>query len=223
MSFLREIFGPSKDEIWQQLANEIGAEFVEGGVWQGSKVVATVKEWTITLDTYKVSNSKTYTTYTRMRAPYVNKDGFRFTIYRKGFFSEIGKFFGMQDIKIGDVWFDQNFIIQGNDEVKIKQLLENPSIRQLIQAQPSIYFHVSEDKGWFGDKFPEGVDELSFQTFGVIKDMARLKSLYNLFAETLNRLCYMGSAYEDDPNAIAPIEEPIAEAEIEEPIAETVT
>jgi hypothetical protein len=25
-------FGPSKDEVWRQLSEEIGAEFVEGGM-----------------------------------------------------------------------------------------------------------------------------------------------------------------------------------------------
>ncbi|HBO44212.1 MAG TPA: DUF3137 domain-containing protein, partial [Planctomycetaceae bacterium] len=47
--------------------------------------------------------------------------------------------------------------------------------------------------------FPEGVDELWFQVIGVITDIDRLKSLYYLFAETLNHLCHIGSAYEDDP------------------------
>ena len=30
-------FGPSKDEMWRQLSQEIGAEFVLGGLWDGSK------------------------------------------------------------------------------------------------------------------------------------------------------------------------------------------
>ena len=47
-------FGPSKDEVWRQLCNEIGAEFVEGGFWKGSKVQAHVGPWTVTLDTYTV-------------------------------------------------------------------------------------------------------------------------------------------------------------------------
>jgi hypothetical protein len=33
----------------------------------------------------------------------------------------------------------------------------------------------------------------------VIKDLERLKQLYELFAETLGELCRMGSAYESDP------------------------
>jgi hypothetical protein len=89
MGILRELFGPSKEEIWRQLSAETGAHYVEGGVWKGSKVVARHGQWTITLDTITESSGDTSSTYTRMRAPYVNKDGFRFTICRKGFFSDL--------------------------------------------------------------------------------------------------------------------------------------
>jgi hypothetical protein len=200
MSFLRQVFGPSQQEVWQQLCSEIGADFIEGGFWRGDKVQARVKEWVITLDTYTVSNGKTSTTYTRMRAPYVNSDGFRFTIYRKGLFSELGRLLGMQDIEIGDPEFDRDFIIKGNNEAQVLALFANPKIRQLIQAQPSIYLQVKDDEGWFSQSFPEGVDELYFQVIGIIKDVERLKSLYELFAETLDHLCHIGSAYERGPD-----------------------
>jgi hypothetical protein len=204
MSFLRKVFGPSQEEIWQQLCNEIGAEFVQGGLWKGNKVVARVKEWTITLDTYSqtTSTGKTTTTYTytRLRAPYVNQDGFRFKIYRRGLFEGLRKFFGGQDIQVGYPDFDDDFIIKGNNPLKVVQLFANPKIRQLIQAQPQILFEVKDDEGWFSAKFPEGVDELYFQVSGTIKDVARLKLLYDLFAETLNHLCEIGSAYEGNPN-----------------------
>ncbi len=75
MGTLRKIFGPSKEEVWTRLSEEIEADFIDGGFLRGDKVVAKVREWVITLDTYTVSTGKTSTTYTRMRAPYVNIDG----------------------------------------------------------------------------------------------------------------------------------------------------
>jgi hypothetical protein len=200
MNILRKIFGPSKEEVWQQLCKEIGAEYIDRGVWKGNKVVAKTKEWTITLDTYTVSTGKSHVTFTRIRAPYVNADGFRFKIYRKGIFSAIGKYFGMQDIEVGYPDFDRDFIIKGTDESKLRSLFNNATIRQLIQRQPDISFEVNDDEGWFTEKFPEGVDELYFQVVGIIKEVDRLKSLYELFSETLNHLCHIGSAYENDPN-----------------------
>ena len=145
------------------------------------------------------SNGKTSISYTRMRAPYVNKDGFRFRIYRRGWLSELGKYLGMQDIEVGHPEFDRDFIIKGNDESKVRALFANTRIRQLIQAEPSIHLQVKDDDGWFGASFPEGVDELRLELPGMITDVAHLRRLYELFAETLNHLCHIGSAYEDDP------------------------
>ncbi|GAB3882172.1 DUF3137 domain-containing protein [Spirosoma agri] len=200
MNALKELFGPYKDDVWRELAREIKADFVDGNFWRGSKVQATVNEWTITLDTYVVSTGKVYITYTQMRAPYVNKDGFRFKIYRKGFFSELGKKLGMQDVEIGYSDFDEQFIIQGNDDDKLRRLFDNTRIRQLIDTQTDISLEVRDDDGWLSTHFPEDVDQLTFKVVGVIKDIERLKQLYELFAETLNHLCRIGSAYENDPN-----------------------
>ena len=200
MTVLRKLFGPSKQEIWRQLCAEINARYVEGSFWKGDKVQATHGPWMITLDTYVVSNGKTTIAYTRMRAPYVNPDGFHFTIYRKGLFSEIGKWFGMQDIEIGDEAFDRDFILKSNQEPKVRDLLAGSKIRELINRQPEIYFAVKDDEGVFRSGFPEGVDELYFQVVGVIKDVERLKLLYELFSETLDQLCRIGSAYEVAPN-----------------------
>jgi len=200
LAILKNLFGPSRQEIWKQLCTEIGAQYVDGGFWKGDKVQATHGPWTITLDTYTVSNGKTSTTYTRMRAPFVNTESFRFTVYRKGIFSDIGKWFGMQDIEIGDEAFDRDFILKSNQELKLQELLGSSGLRDLIDRQPEIYFAVKDDEGYFGSSFPEGVDELYFQVVGVIKDVERLKLLYELFSETLEQLCRIGSANENAPN-----------------------
>jgi len=199
MSILRQIFGPSKEEMWSQLSREIGAEYQPGGFFKEGKVVLTHREWQITLDTYTVSTGKSHVTFTRIRAPFVNPDGFRFNIYRKGIFSGIARLLGTQDIEIGDAYFDDEFIIQSSSQDLVYRLLSNLEIRQLIQNQPDIHFEVKDDEGWFLNKFPEGVDELYFQTSGVITDVGRLKALFDLFAAVLDQLCRFGSGYETDP------------------------
>ena len=203
MSKRKSIFGPSKDEIWTQIAADIGGEFIEGGFWGKDVLIYKHGEWQILLDTYTVTTSTgtttTTTTYTRMRAPFVNKDGLYFKISRAGFFSSIGKFFGMQDIEIGDPFFDKEFVIKGNDPEKIKLLLADDRIKELCQLQPRIHLSIKDDEGWFGSDFPEGVDELFFQCVGVIKETALLKALFGLFCLVLERLVAIDSAYEDDP------------------------
>ena len=202
MSLLRNLFGPSKDEIWKQVASDIGGNFTPGDFWTGrSRVEAAHGQWTVLLDLYVVSNGKSSSTYTRIRAPYMNPDGFQFNIYRHGIFSGLGKKLGMQDVTVGFPQFDEDFIIKGNDEAKLRLLFADAKLRDLISAQPDIHFCVKADTDnfWGGRNFPPGVDELHFQVGGVIKDPVLLKRLFDLFAETLDQLCRMGSAYEKDP------------------------
>lgn len=199
MGLLREVFGPSREEVWSQLSREIGADYEEGGFFKNGKVVLSHRQWEITLDTYTVHTGKSHITYTRMRAPFVNRDGFRFKIYRKNVFSGIGKLFGVQDVEVGDAFFDDQFVVQGEPEHLVRSLLTNGMIRQLIQNQRNIHFQIKDDEGLFKKKFPQGVDELYFEVVGVIKDRGRLKSLFDLFALVLDELCRLGSAYEDAP------------------------
>ena len=200
MGILKSIFGPSKNEIWSQIAADMGEEFIEGGFLKGSPaLVYKHGEWQIRLDTYTKDSGNSNRTYTRVRAPFINKDELYFKIYREGFFSDIGKFLGMQDIKTGDPFFDEQFIIKSNNRKKLKLFLADPKMKELIQGQPKIHLEIRDDEGWFGADFPEGVDELYFECVGVIEETERLKSLFDLFSVSLMRLVQIDSAYEDDP------------------------
>ena len=80
---------------------------------------------------------------------------------------------------------------------RVRRLFDNEKIRHLIDAQPRIRLSVKGHDGWLS-KFPAGVDELYFQAAGVIKDLAQLQTLFDLFAEILQQVCHEGKAYEDD-------------------------
>src|SRR4030042_6144433 len=147
MGILRGLFGPSKDEIWSQLSQEIGADYQPGGFFKECKVTLSHRQWQVTLDTYTVSTGKSSVTDTRIRAPFVNPDGFRFNIYRKGIFTGIAKLMGTQDIEIGDSYFDDEFVIQSSSEDLVRRLLASIGIRQLIQKQPDIHFEVKDEEG----------------------------------------------------------------------------
>ena len=197
MSLLKALFGPSQEEIWRQLSSEVGGHFHEGGLFSHAAVQARTDDWIITLDTYTQSTGNMHQTYTRLRAPYFNPEGFRFEIYRAGIFSGLGKALGTQDIEVGHPRFDRDFVIKGNAPRRVRRLFDNEKIRDLIDAQPKIHLSVKGHDGWFG-KFPAGVDELHFQSAGTIKDRAQLRTLFDLFAEVLQQVCHDGKAYEDD-------------------------
>lgn len=194
---------PRKKEIWQQLAKRIQADYVNKGFWEGDRVEAHVDNWIVVLDTHRVTTGKSSsTTYTRMRVPFVNLDNFYFKVYRKGFFSGVEQMLGLQDINIGCDDFDKDFTIKSNDEKKVKQLFSNEKIRRLIQDQPNINLQIQDYEGLSSASFPKGVDELYFKVKGIIKDIDRLKELYELFAEVLKELCNIGSASSEKPGII---------------------
>lgn len=200
MSGLRQrLFGHGRREMWRQLSEHLGADFIDGGAWRGDKVVATHKQWTITLDKYVVSTGKVTVVYTRMRAPYVNPDGFRFTVYPRGFVSDIATWFGMQDVEVYQPQFDRDWIIKGTSERQLRELFSNERIRNLLATQPTIRLSVKDDEGWFGPEFPDGVDELHALRLGIVTNIEELKQLYELFTVTLDELCRIGSAYDYVP------------------------
>ena len=196
MSFLRTLFGPSRKEVWRQLSREVDGQFHDGGFFKASAVQARSHDWIITLDTYTTGNGKSSQTWTRLRAPFFNPEGFRFEIRRASVFSGLGKAMGMQDVEVGHRRFDDDFVIKGNAQRRLRRLFDNAEIRRLIDAQPRIHLSVKGHDAWFG-KFPAGMDELHFQAHGVIKDLARLRNLFDLFTEVLRQVAHEGRAEDD--------------------------
>lgn len=196
---LRALFGPGKEEIWRAVASTVGGTYVEGGLLGADAVRAEVRDWTLTLDTYTSSSGEHSTTYTRMRAPFVNREGLRFRITTASIFSKVAKLFGVQDIEIGHDTFDRHFVVQGNDEERVRALFSNPRVRALLFAQPKVRLEVKDDEGLLGKSYGEHVDVLSFEVPEVVKDVARLRGLFLLFAEVLDEVCHGAAAYQDLP------------------------
>ncbi len=194
---LQSLFGPSRREVWRQLSRELDGRFHEGGMFSPSAVQARSGDWTITLDTFTTGDGKSNQTYTRLRAPWFNPESFRFTVYRASVFSGMGKALGMQDVEVGHARFDRDFVIKGTSARRLRQLFDNRRIRHLIDTQPRIHLSVKGRDGWFG-KYPPGMDELHFQALGVIKDIARLRNLFELYTEVLWQISHGGRAHEDD-------------------------
>ena len=43
MGLLKSLFGPSKDEIWSQISNDIGGEYIDGGFWKKNDLLGEIK------------------------------------------------------------------------------------------------------------------------------------------------------------------------------------
>lgn len=198
MSLLHALFGPSKDEIWSQIASEIGGQYIGAEFWDSGKLIYRHKQWSIRLDTTR-RGGKNKTTYTRLVAPFINKDGLYFSISRANMLSDLVSKFVLNDIPIGDDYFDKNFVIKGNSPEKMKQLLASDNLKNLIIAQPNINVQIDRMNNFFSG-VPKEIDQLYFECRGLVTDKLVLLNLFDIFCEILNRLVVIDSAYENDPN-----------------------
>jgi hypothetical protein len=223
-----KVFQPSGNETtWKRLASELDGDFIPGHMVWPDRVVAKVRPWTITLESWgprgtvetrrapatlepwRAPRQYMSRTRTRIAAPYVRVDPFHFRItddiLKRGclsgcLFMGLDKLVKGQDIALGYREFDPDLIVKSNDELKARAIFANPRIRQLIQLQPAVTLYVS---GGFSlpliRRQRRQVARLVFVEEPLITDVERLKSLFELFGETLDELCRIGSASDEDP------------------------
>jgi hypothetical protein len=198
-------FGDHHEQMWQEMATAMGGDFINEEGWSKDEVRIKDGPWTVYLDIVSHCGYRSEAKYTRIRAPFVNKDGFRFNIHQRGHFEAvlqaigIDKFLGSA-IEIGIEEIDKRLVVHANDEVKIRKLLASHRIRALAQGRLEMNLQVKPNDGDFGPEFPDGVDELYLEVEDVVTDVDMLKGLFVLFAEILHHLCHIDSAYEDDPH-----------------------
>jgi hypothetical protein len=195
-----QIFSLERDNIWRQLAADLGAHFERAGIWQLPLVRLQHRSWMIVLDSWKRTSfvNRTGVYCIRIRSQFLNRNGFWFTVYPEGVLSTARKWLGMQDVAVGHERFDGEFIIQGNDESQLKALFENPSLRFALAGLPTVHFSIADSEHSFWG-VPEGIDELCLVSDDDIPDLAGLKLLFELFTETLDELRRLGTIAESDP------------------------
>lgn len=194
------LWGVTRREAWQQLCAETGAQYINHSLLSEGRVEFNFQNWTIILDTYTITLGRYYrATYTRIRAPFQTRGGFRFKVYRKGIFNDLTKHFGAQTIEIGAHTFDEFFIVKSNDKPSAIQLFSSPRLQKLCCAQPQINLKIIGDDGFWGIPFPRGVEMLYFRAAAVITDVERLKHLFELFGEVLISLVELGIAEDSKP------------------------
>ena len=190
-------FREYRHEIWRVLRRDLDEA---GDNWKGTPITVHHGPFAVVLDVHTEGGGRTAHVVTRFRAPYINRDGFRFRIKRRTFMSDLATMLGAQDIQAGFEPFDEEFVLQANSKSAMCRLVKDESIRRELEILPVSLVEVRDDEGYFGPQFPGEVDELYMECDGRITAVADLEGLYELFADLLDRMCRIGTAYEDDPN-----------------------
>lgn len=170
----------------------MNGNFIERSYWESAKVEIMHHNRSIILDNYteyRTSGGQNFQQdYTRVLSTISNNSNFRFEIYQETFLSSITKIVGAQDVVIDNEEFDRRFRIKSNDELKVKSFLKDDGLKLQILSFKNINLQISDQKGIWCEKLPDGEFELSFFINGLVDDIEILKQIYKLFCAALNRL-----------------------------------
>ncbi len=180
------ILGPSRDEIWQTIAEATNGEFVKEKLFKTSCVKYSHETWSYYLDDYSIQVGNVPIIYTRLRAPFINKKGFDLTIYKKNIFSNISKVLGGQNITTGDMDFDEDWIVKGSNEQLVKSILKFSNIRELIKNEEKLKIEIKRVEGKVNKENQATESQITFLVQDYIKDEERVINLISLIENLLD-------------------------------------
>lgn len=148
----------------------------------------------IVVDTYTVSTGNSSVTYTRARGFYHVQVPLRCKVWKEGFFSRIGKSFGMQDIQVGRPTLDRDFVIQSDSPGHARSLLAGSRVGELLERDPKLQYQMQKRKR--SKKEPEDAPdgEVVVRIAEVVTDGDRLDTMLALCRETLDAVVRIGVA-----------------------------
>jgi hypothetical protein len=118
----------SLNNVYRSFAQRVGGTLQEGSLWSFPSVAFAHGGATVLLNVYS-TGGKHSTHYTQLMFTLYHSPTFRCEIYPEGFFQEIGKFFGMQDIEVGYRMFDDHFVVKSDDIESVRNFL-NAAVQQ---------------------------------------------------------------------------------------------
>jgi hypothetical protein len=205
MSILSNIFKSETKENWKQLALEIDADFVDGGIWDSDKVVLNYGKTKIVLCTHSINTGKSNTKYTRMKSQFTSKNGLTFSISSENFFTHLVKKIGFNDVEIGEFEFDDKMYIKSNNKQKVKSFLDSSIVKEnvfkVVTSSESVISIKRHDSLFlFTESDSANPFYVVLTKLGVESDIEILKQWFTLCKLTLDRLIAIEEAEDIDPN-----------------------
>lgn len=193
---LNDLLAHEADSAWSELATALGGEQV------GATIVVPVGVWSVVLDVERRRPLATpgEVLCTRLRAACLQRDSFRFAVFREGALGALERLGGLGPTPLGDPTFDDQFVLLSNDAAKARLLLGQAGLREHFAAQ-----------GEAGLELRPGT--LVYQELAEVRDVPRLRQLLALMSQTLDALVRVGYLAAAPPGAVAldlPREQPVA-------------
>jgi len=178
----------AREKAWRELAESTGLTYESGGFFGSSSVTGTYRGHSLTLDTFTRGAGKHRRIYTRIVLFVNNRDNAYLALYQESVFSKVGKFFGMQDIQVGDEDLDRKFIIKSRPETFAVNLLLTGGLRTKLLEARSLNIELDGR-------------ELHFEQMGVSTNQDYLRSVFDLLSDVAAAIERMGGGAGFDSSA----------------------
>lgn len=188
---------PSREDAWQALASRRDGSIVLTKKGKLKEVRFRLDPFELVLDTYTQSTGESAQTYTRARILFPLRDEFRFRVYRRSIFSDIGKYFGMQDIEVGQPRFDRDFIVKSDSAGRVQALLLRSGVHNALITLKSGRFEVRKYRKRGVNT--TSVRELRFTIASVLREAEKLDAIVDLFVESVEYMIRSGFAWPEPP------------------------
>ena len=123
------LFSQHQRSAWQAFAAEKGLRYISGGLGEQPRMSGTHRGLTVVFDVEMRGGGKSRHPYTRCTVRVTEPLPAGFALAEEGLLSGVSRFFGSQDILVGDSELDAAAMIKGDDEAAVQRLLRHPSAR----------------------------------------------------------------------------------------------
>lgn len=174
-----------KRHFWQELADELEGEL---------RIVSTVSYdlEKLKLDLHYNNSSIRFTESDthplKINCELVAKQPCEFSICYEDNIEKLLKFFGQQDIQVGDEEFDNKYLIQEKKTKYLEQILSDSVIRQIMLRNNVFSFRCTYEK-------KENILALSTLVSRTVSSKEELEELYKMFCHTIDALKNLDVCY----------------------------
>jgi len=158
----------SQKKVWQQLADELNAEYVNKGLFKAHTITKKLEQGEIILDSFSRNRGNQHETYTRFQTECANPGKIQFLIKRKNIFNKKapkGSELFLTEMEV----FDRKYRLFGSNKRDIKRLLDRKMLANIVEQKPFSNIRI---------ELKEQNLELKIKSLN--KDLVQLKSLFNL-------------------------------------------
>ncbi len=183
--------------VWKEFSDAHDGRYVLGSYDQEDRVEINYRNHIIVFDRFMlyqvVGGQSRDTQFTRIWFEFKSPDNLRFRIIEQTLFDDIGKLFGLQDIRIGDKEFDFRFLISGTDEYKVQTIFSQEKIKNFILSQKDILLQALDGKGIYDEPIKDGHTMLYYLSETSIRTKDQLDALLTFYKLLIDEMIKLGS------------------------------